>query len=165
MKNYEIRVFPKIADDGATYWTALYPSVPECIGGGDTMEEAIQDAQENLDVYLEFLSEEGKAFPAEDYHSEYSGKIALRVPKSTHAKLADLSENEGASINLLINNAIAHFLGVKSCDMSLDKKIDDLRHVADSSLGLQKINAATNTKIWDTMQEVLSYANEEVNTL
>ena len=44
MNNYEIRVFPKIAEDGSTYWTACFPSIPECVGGGDTIEEAIEDA-------------------------------------------------------------------------------------------------------------------------
>ena len=63
MKNYEIRVFPKLADDGSTYWTACYPSVPGCVGGGDTVEEAISDAQENLQVYLEFLQEEKRKIP------------------------------------------------------------------------------------------------------
>lgn len=58
MENYEIRVFPKLADDGSIYWTACYPSVPGCVGGGDTLEEAISDAQENLNVYLEHLQEE-----------------------------------------------------------------------------------------------------------
>lgn len=58
MENYEIRVFPKLADDGSTYWTACYPSVPGCVGGGDTLEKAISDAQENLSVYLEYLQEE-----------------------------------------------------------------------------------------------------------
>ena len=58
MENYEIRVFPKLADDGSTYWTACYPSVPGCVGGGDTLEEAISDAQENLNVYLEYLQEQ-----------------------------------------------------------------------------------------------------------
>ena len=57
MKNYEVQIFPKVADDGTTYWTACYPSIPGCVGGGDTIEEAIADAQENLQIYLEFLDE------------------------------------------------------------------------------------------------------------
>ena len=51
----EIKVLSKLADDGSTYWTAYYPSIPECAGGGSTAEEAINEAKENLKVYLEFL--------------------------------------------------------------------------------------------------------------
>ena len=52
---YEMRVFPKKAEDGTTYWTATFTSVPECIGGGDTPEEAVKEAMESLTVYTEFL--------------------------------------------------------------------------------------------------------------
>ena len=64
MKNYEVRVYPKKAEDGSTYWTAMYPSVPGCIGGGDTPEEAIIEAQENLEVSLEYLEDEKKPIHA-----------------------------------------------------------------------------------------------------
>ena len=57
LSKYEMRVFPKTADDGTTYWTATFSSVPECIGGGDTLEEAVKEAMENLTVYTEFLKE------------------------------------------------------------------------------------------------------------
>jgi predicted RNase H-like HicB family nuclease len=52
-----MRVFPKKADDGTTYWTATFPSVPGCMGGGDTPEEAVKEAMENFTVYTEFLKE------------------------------------------------------------------------------------------------------------
>ena len=149
MKNYEIRIYPKIADDGSTYWTAIYPSIPECIGGGDTVEEAIRDAEENLAVYLEFLEEEGKTIPEDDYKSEYSGKIALRVSKSTHRRIAEMSENEGISINLLLNNAIENYLGIKTYDMAINKKIDDLKFVTDTELLVQNMNTNIIQEMWE----------------
>ena len=148
MKNYEIRIYPKIADDGSTYWTAIYPSIPECIGGGDTVEEAIRDAEENLAVYLEFLEEEGKKIPEDDYKTEYSGKIALRVSKSTHRKIAEMSENEGISINLLLNNAIENYLGLKAYDMAISKKIDDLKVVSDTELTVLNMNTHIIQEMW-----------------
>ncbi len=162
MKNYEIRVFPKLADDGSTYWTACYPSVPGCVGGGDTVEEAISDAQENLQVYLEFLQEEKRKIPEEDYKGDFSGKIALRISKSTHKKLAEISENEGISINLLLNNAIENYIGLKSYDMNINKKIDDLRTIADSGLYLQQANALMNQKVWNGISELKEYVTEGV---
>lgn len=162
MKNYEIRVFPKLADDGSTYWTACYPSVPGCVGGGDTLEEAISDAQENLNVYLEYLQEEKRKIPEEDYKGDFSGKIALRISKSTHKKLAEISENEGISINLLLNNAIENYIGLKSYDMNINKKIDDLREIADSGLYLQQTNTLINQKVWKNISELKEYITEGV---
>lgn len=55
MKNYEIRVIPKMDASGKTYWTASYPAVSGVVGGGDTAEEAIKEAEENLEVFLDYL--------------------------------------------------------------------------------------------------------------
>lgn len=154
MKNYEIRVFPKYAEDGSTYWTASYPAIPNCVGCGDTVEEAIGEAKENLEIYLDYLLEEKRKIPDEDYKSEYSGKIALRISKSTHKRLAEISESEGISINLLLNNAIENYLGLKSYDININKKIDDLRSIADSGLNLQKMNVLINKKLWNDVSSI-----------
>lgn len=58
MDDYEIRVVSKIDEAGETYWTAFYPAIPGCVGGGITAEEAISEAKENLDIYLEYLAHE-----------------------------------------------------------------------------------------------------------
>lgn len=162
MRNYEIRVFPKLAEDGTTYWTASYPSIPGCIGGGETVEEAISDAKENLQVYLEFLEEERRKIPEEDYKGEYSGKIALRISKSTHKRLAEISENEGISINLLLNNAIENYIGLKTYDININKKIDELRAIADSGLYLQQLNAQLNQNVWQEISDINDYITEGV---
>lgn len=157
MKDYEIRVFPKLADDGSTYWTACYPSIPGCVGGGDTVEEAICDAKENLSVYLEFLEEEKRKIPEDDYKGEFSGKIALRISRSTHRKLAEISEREGISINLLLNNAIENYIGKKSYEMVINKKIDDLRTMTDSGIALQQTNVIINQKVWGAVSKLENY--------
>ena len=164
MNNYEIRVFPKIAEDGSTYWTACFPSIPECVGGGDTIEEAIEDAKGNLEFYLEYLKDECKEIPKDDYKTEYSGKIALRISKSTHNRVAQIAENEGISINSLINNAIENYIGLKTYDMNLNNKIDALRAVADASLYLQNQNSIFNQKVWQNItgkENVLLFTGED----
>ena len=152
MNNYEVRVFPKLAEDGSTYWTAYYPSIPDCIGGGDTVEEAICEAKENLELYLEFLKEECRKIPEDDYQSEHSGKIALRIPKGLHKRLAETAEREGVSVNLLINNALENYMGLKAYDMNINKKIDDLKDIAKFGCNLQIFNADANKKMWNEVK-------------
>ena len=163
MKNYEIRSFPKKAEDGSTYWTACFPSIPGCVGGGDTMEEAISDAKENLEVYLEFLEEERKKIPEENYKNEYSGKIALRISKSTHKKIAEIAEDEGISINLLLNNAIEYYLGIKNYTTEIDKKISELKETTDYSVDLQGLNSRINMTIWENLTTIKNVVLEGVN--
>lgn len=64
-QNYEICIVPKKDCDGKTYWSATFPAIKECVGGGDTPEEAVRDAMENLEFVLEYLKDEGKALPKE----------------------------------------------------------------------------------------------------
>ncbi len=137
MTNYEIRVIPQTDSEGKEYWTAFFPAVEGVVGGGDTPEEAIQEARENLSVFLEYLSEEGVESPEGYRQPSYSGKIALRVPKSVHRKLVEMAEEEGVSLNSCLNAAIDTYLGKCEFDYELNKKIEALCSVAQKRIQLQ----------------------------
>ena len=157
-KNYEMRLIPNTDVEGKTYWTAIFPNIKNCVGGGDTVEEAIADAKENLEFYLEFLKEEKKSFPVEYKANDYGGKIALRISKVTHKRLFEYADEEGVSINSYINSAIENYLGIKQYEKAIDKKIDELQDVANKSLALQKLNAYFN-------KELSSQANWEMSKI
>ena len=55
MNKYEMRVIPNTDSDGKIYWTAYFPAVKGCVGGGDTIEEAVNEANENLEIFLSYL--------------------------------------------------------------------------------------------------------------
>ena len=124
--NYEIKIVPKLDNEGKTYWTAYYPEVEGVVGGGDTPQEAMLEAEENLNFYLEYLHEQNKALPEEHKQTSYNGKIALRTSKSNHRRLVELAEEEGVSLNSLINSAIDCYLGKKEYDLKLNQKLDEL---------------------------------------
>ena len=138
--NYEVRVVPKFDVENKCYWTAFFPTVPECVGGGKSVEEAY----ENLEVYLEYLKSENLPLPKEYKEESFNGKIALRVSKSMHRQLVCLAEEEGVSLNMIINNAIEQYLGKKEYDFMLSKKIEELGKATESSLALQQINLSSN---------------------
>lgn len=60
LKAYEERdfdcvifVYPIFLKDGKIEWVAEYPSLPYLVGGGDSPEEAVKEAEENKKVYIE----------------------------------------------------------------------------------------------------------------
>lgn len=60
LKTYEERdfdcvifVYPLFLKNGKTEWAAEYPSLPYLVGGGDSPEEAVKEAEENKQVYIE----------------------------------------------------------------------------------------------------------------
>ena len=54
--NFEAILYAVKTTDGYE-WCATYPDLPNVVGGGDTPEEAIKEAEENKKIYLEYLIE------------------------------------------------------------------------------------------------------------
>ena len=157
MSNYEMRVIPKKDADGNVYWTASFPAVEGCVGGGSSEEDAIGEAKENLKIYLDYLEKAGQRIPDAFSEVHYSGKIALRVPKSTHRRLMDKAEKEGMSLNSLINGAIEHYLGISEYDYKLEEKISEVQRLTLQSLNLQKGNYMINQQLlWKQAQDYVS---------
>lgn len=55
---YEPKTISKTDADGYAYWTAYFPEFESCVGGGQSEEEAIKEAKENLKIFLEFINKE-----------------------------------------------------------------------------------------------------------
>lgn len=107
--NYRFKAYQIKCEDDTYGWVVRFADVPEVVGGGDTVEEAYNEAMSNLEYYFETLKEEGKEIPAptqDPEENDYSGKLVLRLSKSNHKKLAELSEQENISINALLNEII-----------------------------------------------------------
>lgn len=147
MNNYEIRVVPKLDIEGNTYWTAFYPAIDGCVGGGVTPEDAIEEAQENLEIYLNYMEENDCSLPDPYEENQYSGKIALRVSKSVHKKLAQISEDEGISINSFINGAINHALGTEETNKKLEQMVSKIQENTEKNLKLQKFDLIFSQQI------------------
>ena len=110
--DYAMRVYPMHLENGKTEWCVEYPDLKGCVGGGDTIEEAIADAQATKAVYLSYLKEEGIELPVPKEEGNLpSGKIALRVPKTTHKQLLENAQMDGVSLNTYINTAISEKIG------------------------------------------------------
>lgn len=157
MNKYEIRVIPKTDADGDLYWTAFFPDVEGCVGGGETAEEAIKEAQENLEIFLQYLIDNEEDIPSEYEEPKYSGKLPFRTTKSNHRKLAELAEKEDISINAILNSAVDQYLGMKQYDYGLDDKITRLQELAERNYRMQVYSTSildSSKEIWTTLQNI-----------
>ena len=140
MYKYKINVYPVETTEGIE-WIARFPEVNNCGGSGITPEEAIKDAYDNLDFELSLLKEEGKPIPSHSEDNRCSGKFLLRMPKSLHAKIAKLADDENISINQYIIACLSENVGQvkaayeiapyayeKGCDFILNK-IDEISEI------------------------------------
>jgi predicted RNase H-like HicB family nuclease len=60
-----LRYYPALItrDDGATGFGVVFPDLPGCVSGGDTVQEAAEMAAEALALHVEGMMEEGLALP------------------------------------------------------------------------------------------------------
>lgn len=129
---YPMKVYPIHFDDGRTEWCVEYPDLKGCVGGGDTVEEAIADAEISKQVYLECLKSEGIEAPVPTLETDLpSGKIALRVAKTTHKQLIENAKREGVSLNSYIQTAISEKIGRDSYSLKMFNMIKNIKHSVD----------------------------------
>jgi antitoxin HicB len=57
--NYEIRL-KKYTDES---WGAIHPELPGTVGGGDTIQEALEMLEEAKELWLEHYLDEKRAIP------------------------------------------------------------------------------------------------------
>ena len=93
---YKLEIVPDIDEGG---YAAKFPELPGCISVGETLESAINNANDAKREWITAALEEGVTIPEPSTYDDYSGQFKLRLPKSLHKLLADKSKEEGVSMN------------------------------------------------------------------
>jgi predicted RNase H-like HicB family nuclease len=71
--SYTVLLIPGEADEGG-YWVKI-PALPGCVTQGETVEEALKNAEEAIQGYVLSLKERGLPVPGES--SQTAGLISL----------------------------------------------------------------------------------------
>ena len=93
---YRLEVLPD-PDEGG--FVVRYPDLPGCISVGETMDEAVANAEDARRAWVTAAIEEGVQIAEPDSLGDYSGQFKLRIPKSLHRSLAEHAKAEGTSMN------------------------------------------------------------------
>ena len=93
---YRLEIVPD-PDEGG--YVVSYPDLPGCISAGESMEEALNNAEDAKKAWIEAALEDGVEISEPDSLDNYSGQFKLRIPKSLHRSLAENARKEGTSMN------------------------------------------------------------------
>lgn len=104
---YRMEIVPDTECGG---YAVRFPELPGCLTCGDTLEDALRNAEDAKKTWIAAALEEGIAVPEPEKDEAYSGQFRLRMPKSLHRMLVERSREEGVSMNqycvyLLAKNA------------------------------------------------------------
>jgi len=94
--NYKMVLIPDQEEGG---YAVAFPDLPGCLTCADTLEKALENAEDCRRVWFEAMIEEGQPIPEPNDVDSYSGQFKLRLPKTLHKALADGAKTEGVSMN------------------------------------------------------------------
>jgi antitoxin HicB len=107
--DYVARVVRLPQEDGGEF-EAVVPQLGRgAVGYGATPDAAVADLYDVLDTFFAALAEAGRPIPKADptpTWREFSGKFNVRVPKLVHAQLVAAAEEEGVSLNALVQTLL-----------------------------------------------------------
>lgn len=126
MENYSFGIAWSV-DDGE--YVATSPEFPGLSGLGPTVEDAVRELRAAMEVAVEALAEDGEPIPTPRVVQQYSGQLRLRLPRSLHAAAVERAEEEGVSLNALLQSYIAGGLGVDRSVSPLAKLEEEVRQI------------------------------------
>lgn len=93
---YKMELVPD-PDEGG--FAVSYPDLPGCLSSGETVAEAVANAEDAKKAWFEAAIEDNIPIAEPGSPDAYSGQFKLRIPKSLHRSLAEHSKREGISMN------------------------------------------------------------------
>lgn len=106
---YPVQVSPLSEEDGGGYQALFPPLARSVVGYGATQQEAIADLQKVVPLFLKMMDNKEQILPsatAEKDWDDFSGKFNVRVAKALHAQLVEIAEEQGVSLNSLVQTLL-----------------------------------------------------------
>ena len=97
---------------------------PGCFAEGRTPDEAYANLEKVAESWIEAALEQGQEIPAPVEAHDFSGRIALRIPKSIHKQAAKFAEMDNTSLNQFFLTAVAARVGAEDFVERLTKKLE-----------------------------------------
>ncbi len=108
--SYSIQVSPLTEEDGGGFQALFPPLARSVVGYGVIAQDAIADLHLAVPTFLKMMDKTGQTLPqapAEKDWDDFSGKFNVRVAKTLHAQLVEQAEEQGVSLNSLVQTVLA----------------------------------------------------------
>ena len=113
-----------VPDTETNTFTAYIAEFPGCVVQGNSPTDAIVQLEEAAEAWVEASLANEQTIPEPFGDNEYSGKFALRLPRTLHRESAQTAQREGVSLNQFFVYAISQCVGAKGLYQTLATKIE-----------------------------------------
>lgn len=101
-----------IPEEDGSYFAEIL-EFPGCIAMGATADEAVRNLDEAANEWIKAAQVQGQEIPEPFANQGFSGKLALRLPRSLHRQATRFAERDGTSLNQFLISAIAARVGAE----------------------------------------------------
>lgn len=144
-----------IPDEESGTFTAEIVEFPGCISQGYTAKEAYERLEEVAKSWIEAALDLEQEIPSPLVADGYSGRFALRLPKSLHRQASLAADRDGTSLNQFIISAISEKVGASNLYERLTQSL--LQQIEYQQFIILQ-------KTFDETSETLVYGIEVANT-
>ncbi|MGP8050278.1 MAG: toxin-antitoxin system HicB family antitoxin [Desulfobaccales bacterium] len=97
---------------------------PGCFAEGQSPEEAYRNLEATAESWIEAAEGQGQGIPEPFATRDFSGRLALRIPRSIHKQAARFAERDDTSLNQFLVTSIAARVGAEEIVEHLSKKLE-----------------------------------------
>lgn len=134
-----------------TYFAEIL-EFPGCFAEGQNPDEAYKNLEAVAESWIEAAQEQGQEIPEPFATHDFSGRIALRIPRSIHKQAARFAEMDDTSLNQFFLAAIAARVGAEDFVEHLCKRLEAKCAAFVPNFPSYTINL--NTTLWPTIGSV-----------
>jgi predicted RNase H-like HicB family nuclease len=122
---------------------------PGCFADGDTAEEAFRRLEAAAKAWIEAALDQGQEIPEPSSNTGFSGKLALRLPRSLHRQAMRMAERDGTSLNQFLVTAVAARVGAEDLWQRLVSRLPfvSVQVVSNTAAAALRIHGATGKRI------------------
>jgi predicted RNase H-like HicB family nuclease len=119
---------------------------PGCFAEGRSPDEAYANLGKVAESWIEAALEQGQEIPVPIEAHDFSGRTALRIPKSIHKQAAKFAEMDNTSLNQFFVTAIAAKVGAEEFVEYLSNRLE--AKLAGFATVLPSYTINLNTALW-----------------
>jgi predicted RNase H-like HicB family nuclease len=117
-----------LTPDPSGVYVAQILEFPGCIAEGDSPHEAYERLEAAAESWIDAMLRRGQKIPEPSYDRirDYSGKIALRLPRSLHRDAVRFAERENTSLNQFLVSSVSAAVGAMSLYEHVAKRLEQI---------------------------------------